>query len=204
MNLQLFFNSWNNCSFFYSSHFVSRIFLLYFFSLICCKLSFAMQRASITSFGCSLRREKHFAFRTSPECLHRARPAGVRASHIKVSCLWVTFWGFIELRSSPQHMLIVKLTFQIIHCVQANILFNFKLNFFIFRFMPPGSAPAWPGIKCADMMGPVCPQKLPDVQQLDPTRKDHFTRLLKHLENQSEDCLYLNIYVPMQGRCKTS
>ncbi|XP_065163023.1 uncharacterized protein [Atheta coriaria] len=66
------------------------------------------------------------------------------------------------------------------------------------RFMPPGSAPAWPGIKCADMMGPVCPQKLPDVQQLDPTRKDHFTRLLKHLENQSEDCLYLNIYVPMQ------
>lgn len=32
-------------------------------------------------------------------------------------------------------------------------------------------------------------------------RLEYLRRLLPYLQNQSEDCLYLNIYVPIQGKC---
>ncbi|KAF2887350.1 hypothetical protein ILUMI_18823 [Ignelater luminosus] len=68
------------------------------------------------------------------------------------------------------------------------------------RFMPPGSAPSWFGTKIADSFGPVCPQKLPEVSTMAPERAEYFQKLVKHLIlNQSEDCLYLNIYSPVQG-----
>lgn len=68
------------------------------------------------------------------------------------------------------------------------------------RFMPPGSAPSWFGTKYADTFGPVCPQRLPDVVEMRPERRKYFEGLAQYLTNQSEDCLYLNVYAPLQ--CK--
>ena len=56
-------------------------------------------------------------------------------------------------------------------------------------------------------VGPVCPQKLPDIttetaalEKMPKGRLEYLKRLLPYLKNQSEDCLYLNIYAPAQGR----
>ncbi|CAL4059436.1 unnamed protein product [Meganyctiphanes norvegica] len=71
------------------------------------------------------------------------------------------------------------------------------------RFMPPKSSPRWDGIRRCDQMPPVCPQKLPDVssqrdalKRFPEGRVAYLQRLLPHLQNQQEDCLYLNIYAP--------
>lgn len=68
------------------------------------------------------------------------------------------------------------------------------------RFMPSGSAPSWFGTKYADSFGPVCPQKFPNVEIMSAERREYFDRLKEYLQNQSEDCLYLNIYAPFQGK----
>ena len=76
------------------------------------------------------------------------------------------------------------------------------------RFLPPGTPPQWKGIKNADHVGPVCPQRLPDIsnetealKRMPAGRYDYLKRLLPHLTNQSEDCLYLNIYAPAGSKC---
>jgi neuroligin len=67
--------------------------------------------------------------------------------------------------------------------------------------MPPVSSARWHGVKVADKFGPVCPQKLPLLtEKMSKGRIDYLTRLLPYLKNQSEDCLYLNIYAPAQGK----
>ena len=84
------------------------------------------------------------------------------------------------------------------------------------RFMPPMQSFPWAYIRRAETMPPVCPQKLPDVsdrrealKRMPEGRYDYLQRLLPMLRNQSEDCLYLNIYVPMNSEyqsedCSTS
>ncbi|KAJ0181484.1 hypothetical protein K1T71_003569 [Dendrolimus kikuchii] len=67
------------------------------------------------------------------------------------------------------------------------------------RFMPPVSAPPWPEVKMATHFAPVCPQALPAIKKDNPPspgRKQYLLRLSPFLANESEDCLYLNIYVP--------
>jgi hypothetical protein len=71
------------------------------------------------------------------------------------------------------------------------------------RFMPPGSPPYWMGLKKAHDFGPVCPQNLPDLnpRTMPESRANYLRRLFPYLlHNQSEDCLYLNIYAPAPKR----
>lgn len=78
------------------------------------------------------------------------------------------------------------------------------------RFSPTRTAAPWDGIKLCDKFGPVCPQKLPDIrnetaalERMPRGRLEYLKRLLPFLQNQSEDCLYLNIYAPAQGMLNT-
>jgi neuroligin len=74
------------------------------------------------------------------------------------------------------------------------------------RFMPPTSSPStgWDGVRTALKFKPVCPQRLPDVELLEGHAPSHVVqrlrRILPFLEPQQEDCLYLNIYVPVRER----
>lgn len=71
------------------------------------------------------------------------------------------------------------------------------------RYMPPVTPSTWKTTRLADHFSPVCPQALPKLQNgndglFEHTRGRlaHLRRLLPLLSNQSEDCLYLNLYVP--------
>jgi neuroligin len=79
------------------------------------------------------------------------------------------------------------------------------------RFMPPVTPAIWSGTRSAQSSGPVCPQKLIDVNNETEALKTMTTgrlnilkRLLPTLQNQSEDCLYLNIYAPAVGECNVN
>ncbi|XP_064213069.1 neuroligin-4, X-linked isoform X1 [Tribolium castaneum] len=74
------------------------------------------------------------------------------------------------------------------------------------RFRLPQPPLAWPGTRLADTFGAVCPQKLPDIsnrtaalQTMPKGRYQYLKKLVPLLVNQSEDCLFLNIYVPGSG-----
>ncbi|XP_072394349.1 neuroligin-4, Y-linked [Diabrotica undecimpunctata] len=74
------------------------------------------------------------------------------------------------------------------------------------RFSPTRTPSPWQGILLSDKLGPVCPQKLPDItnetaalERMPKGRLEYLKRLLPYLKNQSEDCLYLNIYAPADG-----
>lgn len=75
------------------------------------------------------------------------------------------------------------------------------------RFRPPQQPLSWPGTRLADTFGAACPQKYPDVinrtaalQFMPKGRYQFLKKLVPLLINQSEDCLFLNIYVPGSGK----
>nr|XP_012141817.1 PREDICTED: uncharacterized protein LOC100876541 isoform X2 [Megachile rotundata] len=72
------------------------------------------------------------------------------------------------------------------------------------RYMPPVTPTPWRDIKVADTMPPACPQKPPKPDPSQPRNKRaYLERLAPLLANQSEDCLYLNLYVPKPPRGST-
>jgi hypothetical protein len=74
------------------------------------------------------------------------------------------------------------------------------------RFMPPTSTiEKWEGVRVAHKFKPVCPQPaIPDESELRRRRFplgriEHLKRLSRYLEDQDEECLNLNVYVPVRG-----
>ncbi|XP_030635641.1 neuroligin 4 X-linked a isoform X5 [Chanos chanos] len=66
---------------------------------------------------------------------------------------------------------------------------------------------SWPGIRNATQFAPVCPQFLEDRFLLNDMLPVWFTAnldtVVTYVQDQSEDCLYLNIYVPTEDGSHT-
>ncbi|XP_072302632.1 neuroligin-2b isoform X1 [Eucyclogobius newberryi] len=69
------------------------------------------------------------------------------------------------------------------------------------RFQPPEAPGSWQEIKNATQFAPVCPQNvhgvLPEIM-LPVWFTDNLDAAANYVQNQSEDCLYLNIYIPTE------
>ncbi|XP_014011576.2 neuroligin-2 isoform X2 [Salmo salar] len=69
------------------------------------------------------------------------------------------------------------------------------------RFQPPEAPGSWQEIRNATAFAPVCPQNvhgvLPEIM-LPVWFTDNLDVAASYIQNQSEDCLYLNVYVPTE------
>ncbi|XP_023699167.1 neuroligin-2a isoform X2 [Paramormyrops kingsleyae] len=69
------------------------------------------------------------------------------------------------------------------------------------RFQPPEAPGSWQDVRNATQFAPVCPQNihgvLPEIM-LPVWFTDNLDIVAGYIQNQSEDCLYLNIYVPTE------
>ena len=91
------------------------------------------------------------------------------------------------------------------------------------RLKPPVACPPWPGVRPALVFGPACPQRVPlsraaesepadasaapaaaaeadALARMPRGRLNALRKLTPLLRNQNEDCLYLNLYAPAQGK----
>nr|XP_029532098.1 neuroligin-1-like [Oncorhynchus nerka] len=73
------------------------------------------------------------------------------------------------------------------------------------RFQPPEAPGSWQEIRNATAFAPVCPQNvhgvLPEIM-LPVWFTDNLDVAASYIQNQSEDCLYLNVYVPTEDEMK--
>ena len=76
--------------------------------------------------------------------------------------------------------------------------------------MPPVTRPPWRNLKQAVDFAPVCPQQLPQIRNesvalklMGQGRLRALQQIIPKLKNQSEDCLYLNVYAPAKGKHST-
>ncbi|KAK7804760.1 hypothetical protein U0070_023026, partial [Myodes glareolus] len=75
------------------------------------------------------------------------------------------------------------------------------------RFQPPEAPASWPGVRNATTLPPACPQNLhgalPAIM-LPVWFTDNLEAAATYVQNQSEDCLYLNLYVPTEDDIRDS
>lgn len=76
--------------------------------------------------------------------------------------------------------------------------------------MPPVAVTAWRDVRSATEFGPVCPQHTPDIRNesvalgvMSMGRLKNLREIIPKLANQSEDCLYLNLYAPSQSKLES-
>nr|XP_057906597.1 neuroligin 4 X-linked a isoform X2 [Doryrhamphus excisus] len=71
------------------------------------------------------------------------------------------------------------------------------------RFQAPEPPMSWPGIRNATHFAPVCPQFLEDrflhSDMLPVWFTANLDTVVTYVQDQSEDCLYLNVYVPTEN-----